>query len=57
MEIIDVIVNFGEWCRYCKYRETATYEEPCNECLENSANKNSERPVKFAKKSESIMKK
>lgn len=43
------IVNFGEYCPKCKYRDLPEEEEPCSECLEESTNLYSHKPVNFKK--------
>ena len=40
------IVNFV-YCRFCEYRETREEDEPCADCLENSVNVDSRRPIHF----------
>ena len=46
------IVNFNEYCYKCKYYDLDTDEEPCDECLDNPANIDSHKPVKFEEKGE-----
>ena len=48
-ELIDKEVYFGEYCPKCKYRRVIETEDPCNECLTNTVNFNSHKPVKFEK--------
>ena len=50
-EIIDILIQFEKWCPKCEHYPKDGYKDPCNECLENSVNQNSEKPVKFAQKS------
>ena len=40
-------VNFRLYCPKCKHYEVAQDEEPCNECLENTTNVYSEKPVNY----------
>lgn len=47
MELIDKIVDFKKYCETCKYREVKEVEDPCNECLDNSVNQHTSRPVKY----------
>lgn len=44
MEIVEHEVRFDIWCKYCKYKDTDEYEDPCDECLEYSAEQYSTRP-------------
>lgn len=44
------IVNFIDYCVNCKYCTTPEFEEPCNTCMENGANKHTDKPVKFEQK-------
>lgn len=41
------IVKFDEWCESCKYFETEETEDPCNECLNESVNEDSRKPVNW----------
>lgn len=47
MDIYDVEVRFDKYCGKCKYKNTPETKDPCNECLDNPANCQSEKPVKF----------
>ena len=47
----EKFVNFRLYCPKCKHYEVAQDEEPCNECLENPVNIESEKPVKYAERS------
>ena len=47
MEIIDRIVDFGEYCATCKYENTKEADEPCRECLENPTNIYTDKPIKW----------
>lgn len=40
-------VYFHEYCPTCKHKKKGAAEDPCNECLENPANVNSHKPVKW----------
>lgn len=57
MDIYDVEVRFDKYCGKCKYKNTPETKDPCNECLDNPANCQSEKPVKFefAQISQTIM--
>lgn len=52
MEIINKFVEFDDYCKVCKYRDRESYEDPCNECLENPVNVGSEKPVNYKKDEE-----
>lgn len=43
-------VYFNEYCDKCKYLETDDGEDPCNECLTNTVNTNSHKPINFKEK-------
>lgn len=43
-------VYFHEYCKTCKYEKTKDTDEPCYECLGESLNWNTHRPVKYEKK-------
>lgn len=47
MEIVDKIVEFENYCKTCLYRDLAESEEPCNECLTETTNVYSHKPVKY----------
>ena len=47
MEIIEKIVDFEKYCKYCKHKDDPEYTDPCNCCLDTPANNNSERPIYF----------
>lgn len=38
-------VNYKKYCETCKYKDVKEYEEPCNECLNNSVNLYSHKPT------------
>lgn len=44
------IVWFNIYCEKCTFKETAETDEPCNECLTNTANVASHKPVNFKEK-------
>lgn len=44
------IVRFEEYCKKCKYEKLKDEEDPCNECLTNTVNLYSHRPVNFEEK-------
>ena len=41
------LVDFGKYCKTCKHKGIKEFEDPCNECLDEPANVNSERPIKY----------
>lgn len=43
-------VAFCKYCLSCKHVDKKDIEEPCNTCLDNPVNLNSEKPVKYEKK-------
>ena len=51
-ELRDKIVDFGEYCKKCKFFEVddTKGKEPCNSCLTESVNEYSKKPTKFVEK-------
>lgn len=47
-------VHFDEYCDKCKHRDTASSQEPCDECLSNPTNLQSHKPVKFESSDDAI---
>lgn len=43
-------VYFHEYCKKCKHEKLEDTETPCDECLSESLNWNTHRPVKYEKK-------
>lgn len=43
-------VYYHEYCPKCKHREVKNVEEPCDECLGEPLNWNTNRPVKYEEK-------
>lgn len=43
-------VRFDKYCETCKYKDKKDTDEPCDGCLENTVNLDSEKPVNWAKK-------
>lgn len=41
------IVYFGDYCKTCKHSKKKQEEHPCFECLDNSVNLYSHKPVKY----------
>lgn len=50
MEIIEKIVDFGKYCPKCEYYISEDYKDPCHECLNNSTNVHSQKPINFKEK-------
>lgn len=52
MEEIYKEVDFNKYCKTCEYKETEEKCDPCNDCLAEPMNADSEKPVywKEAKK-------
>lgn len=40
-------VRFDIWCKRCKYFARAEEDDPCVDCLLESVNQNSKKPVYF----------
>lgn len=40
-------VYFHEYCKTCKHEKTEETEDPCNECLDESINLYSHKPVNY----------
>ena len=40
-------VNFEEYCKKCKYKDTEETDDPCNECLNQGFNIDSKKPINF----------
>lgn len=47
MEDLYKEVFFCKYCGVCKHADIKDFEEPCNECLENTYNIQSHKPVNF----------
>ena len=43
-------VYFHEYCKSCKHEKKKETEEPCSECMSESTNLNSHKPVRYDKK-------
>ena len=44
------IVCYDIWCQKCLCKDIKENDEPCEECLDNPTNENTERPIKFKEK-------
>lgn len=51
MELTDHEVEFYKWCASCRYFETDSGEDPCNECLENPFREYSKKPYNYVESS------
>lgn len=43
-------VYFDQYCQTCKHKDLKESEEPCNECLTETVNLYSHKPVKWEEK-------
>lgn len=50
MENIYKEVYFDKYCNTCKYEKSPETDYPCDECLNNSENLYSHKPVKWKEK-------
>lgn len=46
----EKFVNFRLYCPKCAHYEASPDDEPCNECLTNPVNVESEKPVMYKEK-------
>lgn len=51
---MDKFVRYDIYCKKCKYKDLKADEdgimpEPCDECLLNPVNEDSQKPIKFTK--------
>lgn len=46
-------VNFCKYCAKCKYWDVEDIMDPCNKCLGEPCNKNSEKPIYYEPATES----
>ena len=44
------IVDFEKYCETCKHKKLEEKLDPCNECLDNPVNEDSEKPVCWEEK-------
>ena len=47
MEVIYKEVDFHRYCASCKHRVKKETEEPCSECLKETVNTNTVKPVRW----------
>jgi hypothetical protein len=50
MEYPYKIVDFEKYCPKCKYHKQKESEDPCNNCLNEGGNIQSQKPVNFKEK-------
>lgn len=50
MDYPDKEVRFDLYCKTCKYCDTPGTEDPCNECLEDPFNYETEKPMRWKEK-------
>ncbi len=46
----EFMVRYDKWCVKCKYKDRDENKDPCEECLENPTNINTERPINFTER-------
>ena len=46
----DKIVDYNKYCKDCIYCDNSEFKEPCHDCLNEPANQDSHKPVKFIRK-------
>lgn len=46
----EMMVRYDLWCNKCKHKDIKENDEPCEECLSNPINLNTERPICFKEK-------
>ena len=45
-------VYFDQYCKTCKYCELKEVKDPCNDCLTEPSNINSNKPVNYKNKND-----
>lgn len=50
MDEETILVNFEKYCKTCKHYKVDEVKDPCNECLDSGANRNTDKPVLWEKK-------
>lgn len=50
MQDIEHIVDFYKYCESCRHYDKQDFEDPCNECLTNTINLYSRKPVNYEQK-------
>lgn len=46
-ELRDKEVYFYNYCSHCKHKDVKETHDPCNECLTQSWNEGTHKPIKF----------
>lgn len=46
----EKIVRFDIWCKKCKFKDKSEEDDPCFDCLAETVNFESTKPVKFEEK-------
>lgn len=54
MENTDIIVEFEKYCKTCKHKDLEGFYDPCNDCLDNPVNVNSEKPMYYEEDEELV---
>ena len=49
MDRIDKESRFDIYCDSCKYKNLPAFEDPCNDCLTETVNEESHKPVRHQK--------
>ncbi len=47
IENTQMMVRYDKWCDRCKHRDIPENDDPCEQCLDNPINENSEKPIYF----------
>ena len=50
MELLTKFVDFKKYCPKCEYEKLKETLDPCNDCLAQGANLNTEKPIHFKEK-------
>ena len=50
MELSTKIVNFKKYCPLCEHEKVKETQDPCNDCLAQGGNYNTEKPIHFKEK-------
>lgn len=50
MNLIWKIVRYDMYCKDCKYEKTEETEDPCNDCLNQPVNENTQKPIRWEAK-------
>lgn len=47
MDIIKREADFEKYCQTCKYKDLNEVKDPCNDCLDQTYNYDTDKPVKY----------